>query len=193
MRAQSPYNTSRRPFVSIRRYPSMNHQAFGFPQRGFFQQPPFFNPFFFPKRRFLPFFFVSPFFFPYVRGEEGEEHSVKLFAQHHCQAGDTMPSLAKAYNVPQPILEAVNPHLPASNEIVPGSVVNIPRMDTMFCYKMYLEHEARPLPAAASPALSPSTAPQAAKSSAESKMEDPNQRFPRYTFPAIPYSGFYSC
>ncbi|WP_051620996.1 LysM peptidoglycan-binding domain-containing protein [Paenibacillus sp. UNC451MF] len=183
----------------------MDQRAFGFPHGGFFP-PPFFNPFFFPRRRFFPFFFISPFFFPFFRGEEGEGRNPNLYAQHHCQVGDSMQSLARAYNVPKPILEAVNSHLPTTNELAPGSVVNIPRMDNMYCHKMYLEKEMSP-----NEAISPYSTPSVPYATPTYSMQQlPNtnsaytmqqssnatmspQPMPRNDNSSAPFSGFYSC
>ncbi|WP_282943671.1 LysM domain-containing protein [Paenibacillus sp. RC67] len=94
-----------------------------------------------------------------------------MFSSHRCQEGDTLHSLARAYNVPLPILEAMNTHLPAANPITPGSVVHIPRMDTMFCQKVYWE---QPVPASYSSPTIPRIGP-------------------RYNRPSASYNGFYSC
>lgn len=99
---------------------------------------PFFNPFFFP-RRFSPFFFLSPFSFPFFRGEDDRDG--EYFTEHQCTHGDTMIVLAQKYNVPRPVLEAMNPHIQNPNVLTAGIIVYIPRMDKMFCHKMYLEHE----------------------------------------------------
>jgi hypothetical protein len=98
------------------------------------------HPFFFPRRRFVPFFFLSPFFFPFFREETDRDGT--YYAQHHCKEGDTMGSLAQQYNVPQPILEAMNPHLQNPNALVSGTVTYIPRLDKMYCHKMYMEQDA---------------------------------------------------
>ncbi|MDF2716746.1 MAG: hypothetical protein K0R28_3671 [Paenibacillus sp.] len=116
-------------------------RQFGVPFGGFGHQP-FFNPFFFPRRRFFPFFFFSPFFFPFFGGFRGEEdRDGTYYMQHTCCEGDTMEKLAQTYNVPGPVLEAVNPHIQGPYSMTPGTVVHIPRMDKMFCQKMYLEQE----------------------------------------------------
>ncbi len=101
--------------------------GFGFPFGGFG------SPFFFLS----PFFF--PFFFPFFRGE-GERNGA-YYTQHECQEGDTMRKLAKRYNVPQPILEAMNPHVQNPTTLTPGENVYIPRMDKMYCQTMYMEQE----------------------------------------------------
>ncbi|WP_223067372.1 LysM peptidoglycan-binding domain-containing protein [Paenibacillus caui] len=114
-----------------------------FPGRAFGPGPffsPFFHPFFFPRRRFFPFFFISPFFFPFFRGEETRDGM--YYKQHQCKDGDTFGSLAQMYNCPQPILEAMNPHIQDPSALMPGNIVNIPRLDKMYCHKMYLEQEA---------------------------------------------------
>lgn len=108
-----------------------------FPGAGF--GGPFFNPFFFP-RRFFPFFFLSPFRFPFFRGEEDRDG--QYYAQHSCQEGETLRNLAQMYNCPQPILEAMNPHLQNPHALATGTVVQIPRLDTMFCHKMFMEQGA---------------------------------------------------
>lgn len=110
-----------------------------------FGSPFFFNPFFFPRRRFFPFFFISPFFFPFFR--EGDERD-GMYSQHECVEGDTMRKLAKKYNVPQPILETMNPHLQNPSALSPGNVVNIPRLDKMYCQTLYMEQQtpASPMP-----------------------------------------------
>ncbi|WP_161631218.1 LysM peptidoglycan-binding domain-containing protein [Paenibacillus pinihumi] len=100
---------------------------------------PFFNPFFFPRPRFFPFFFLSPFFFPFFR--DGNVRDDQYYAQHQCKEGDTLESLARMYNCPQPILEAMNPHIQNPAQ-VQGTTVNIPRLDKMYCHKMYLEEKA---------------------------------------------------
>ncbi|SDN05447.1 LysM domain-containing protein [Paenibacillus sp. yr247] len=114
----------------------------GFGQPTFFNPffTPFVNPFIFPRRRFIPFFFLSPFFFPFFRGEDDRDGT--YFSQHTIKDGDTMGKLAQTYNVPGPILEVVNPHIQNLNVLAPGSIIYIPRMDKMYCHKMYLEQEA---------------------------------------------------
>ncbi|MDF2961548.1 MAG: LysM protein [Paenibacillus sp.] len=109
-------------------------RAFGY--GGFGYSPYYYH---FPRRRFFPFFFISPLFFPFFRGEE--DRNAAYFAQHCCKDGDSMEGLAKLYNVPQPILEATNPHITNPDFLAPGSTVNIPRMDTMHCQKMYMEQQ----------------------------------------------------
>jgi spore germination protein YaaH len=106
--------------------------------RQFFGSPFFFNPFFFPRRRRLfPFFFFFPFtFFPFFR--EGEERD-GMYYVHTCQEGETMTKLAKKYNVPQPILETINPHLQNPAAFSPGETIYVPRMDKMYCQTMYME------------------------------------------------------
>ncbi|MBJ6362742.1 LysM peptidoglycan-binding domain-containing protein [Paenibacillus sp. GCM10012307] len=113
---------------------------------------PFFHPSFFPRPRFFPFFFLSPFFFPFFR--DGQ-HQHDLYAQHSSKEGENLASLARQYNCPLPILEAMNPHIqnPAALQ---GAVVNIPRLDNMYCHKMYLEERvedgSQTAPASVSPA-----------------------------------------
>ncbi|MNI22846.1 hypothetical protein D3C73_764100 [compost metagenome] len=53
-----------------------------------------------------------------------------------------MGALAQKYNVPQPILEAMNPHIQNPETLAPGSITYIPRLYKMNCHKMYLEHGA---------------------------------------------------
>ncbi|MDF2721216.1 MAG: LysM protein [Paenibacillus sp.] len=111
------------------------------PHGGFgFGHPHFFNPFFFPQRRFVPFFFFSPFFFPFFR--EGDDRHGSMVMQHTCGEGDTMEKVAQTYNVPVPILEAMNPHMQSPYSMTPGTVMQIPRMDKMYCQKMYVEQDA---------------------------------------------------
>ncbi|WP_216624437.1 LysM peptidoglycan-binding domain-containing protein [Paenibacillus foliorum] len=114
------------------------HGGFGHGGFGHFGGP-FINPFF-PRRRFFPFFFLSPFFFPFFRGEDDRDGT--YFAQHQCIEGDTLGTLAQRYNVPQPILEAMNPHIQDPNALMPNSITYIPRLHMMYCHKMYLEQEA---------------------------------------------------
>jgi len=61
--------------------------------------------------------------------------------KHHCKEGETLDSLAKTYNCPRPILEAMNPHIQHPHYLTAGTVVHIPRLDQMVCYKLYLEQE----------------------------------------------------
>lgn len=98
-----------------------------------------FHPFFFPRRRFFPFFFLSPFFFPFFRGEDDRDGM--YYAQHQCKDGESMGTLAQMYNCPRQILEAVNPHIPNPDALMPGSTVYIPRLDRMYCQKVYFEQE----------------------------------------------------
>lgn len=118
----------------------MNRQAFFNPffGPGFF---PFFGPFGFPRRRFFPFFFFSPFRFPFFRDEA---RNGDYYTPHHCKMGDTMESLAEMYNVPRPVLEAVNPHIQNPAALVAGSTIHVPRMNRMFCQRMYAEFESAP-------------------------------------------------
>ncbi|MDR6551664.1 LysM domain-containing protein [Paenibacillus qinlingensis] len=111
--------------------------GFGYPQYGF--GGPFYNPYF-PRRRLLPYFFLSPFAFPFfIRGEDDRDGT--YYAQHQCVEGDSMVKLAQKYNVPQPILEAMNPHIQQPDSLTPGNITYIPRLYKMHCHKMYLEHE----------------------------------------------------
>ncbi|WP_202916173.1 LysM domain-containing protein [Paenibacillus mesophilus] len=143
-------------------------RQFGVPFGGFG-----FNPFFFPRRRFVPFFFFSPFFFPFFPFREGvEDRDGTYYKQHTWSDGDTMEQLAQTYNVPGPVLEAVNPHIQAPYQPAAGTVVHIPRMDKMFCQKMYVEQDV----------------PEAAPYS-----QYPQQQYPSYAaqpaaaYPAYPY------
>ncbi|MEF3302023.1 LysM peptidoglycan-binding domain-containing protein [Paenibacillus sp. GYB003] len=141
-------------------------RAFGF--------GPFFNPFFFP-RRFVPFFFFSPFFFsPFLFPFRDENEQRDLFYTHACREGDTMEKLAGMYNVPIPVLEAVNPHLQSPAALTPGACVYVPRMDKLYCQKMYMEQEH-----AVSPAYGQS--PQAAPYFAKPEGAD----YPPYGYPAM--------
>jgi spore germination protein YaaH len=94
------------------------------------------SPFFFPRRRLFPFFFFFPFFFPFFRGEEDRDG---MYYTHTCGEGDTMRKLAKKYNVPQPVLEAMNQHIQNPAALRPRETVYVPRMDKMYCQKMYME------------------------------------------------------
>lgn len=107
-----------------------------FPGAGF-GPGPFFNPFFFPQRRFFPFFFLSPFGFPFFRAEDDRDGMYHI--KHHCKEGETLDSLAKTYNCPRPILEAMNPHIQHPHYLTAGTVVHVPRLDQMACYKLYME------------------------------------------------------
>ncbi|CAG7650141.1 LysM domain-containing protein [Paenibacillus allorhizosphaerae] len=111
----------------------------GFGPFGFGPFGGFGAPFFFPGRSFFPFFTLSPFFFPFFRGEEDRDGT--YYAQHHCQEGDSYERLADMYNVPQPILETMNPHIEHPQALSPGHIVYIPRLNKMYCHKMYLEQE----------------------------------------------------
>ncbi|MCR8634555.1 hypothetical protein [Paenibacillus radicis (ex Xue et al. 2023)] len=94
------------------------------------------HPAFIPQRRFTPYFFLSPFFF---RGNNDTNGT--FFTQHQCNEGDTIGTLAEMYNVPQPILETMNPHIQNSEYLAPGSIANIPRLDKMYCHKMFMEQD----------------------------------------------------
>ncbi|SFK98147.1 hypothetical protein SAMN03159341_102529 [Paenibacillus sp. 1_12] len=104
---------------------------------GGFGHTPLFNPFF--RQQSVPFFFLSPSFFPSYRGEDDRDGN--YYAQHQCQEGENMENVAQMYNVPQPILEAMNPHIQNPNDIAPGSTAYIPRLDKMNCHTMYMQQE----------------------------------------------------
>lgn len=114
-----------------------------FAQPAFLQQPqpPFsaqtFPPFF-PQRRFFPIFFISPLLFPFARDGEIRD---EVYAQHPVKEGDSAEKIASMYNIPQSIMELTNPHIQNFQALPPGSTVYIPRMDKMYCQKMYLEQE----------------------------------------------------
>lgn len=152
-------------------------RQFGLPFGGGFGfgHQPFFNPFFFPRRRFVPFFFFSPFFFPFFRAEEDRDGT--YFMQHAYCDGDTMESLAQAYNVPVPVLEAVNPQLQQPNALPPGSIVHIPRMDKMHCQKMFMEQEV-PESAGAYPQFPQQPFP--------AYSQQPSAAYPGYAYPGLP-------
>lgn len=155
----------------------MDQRALGSPHSGYFRHSPRVS----PRGRSFPFFFLSPFI-------RGEGQAAPNFAQHHCQEGDSLQALARTYNVPLPILEAVNSHLP-DVQVAPGSVVHIPRMDTMFCQKVYLDQR-MPGNAGYFPHFSPSI-PSTKPSNPAAHA--PSQPFPRYNHPTASYKGFYSC
>lgn len=116
------------------------NRAFGFPYGGFGGFGPFGPAYpFFPRRRLFPFFFLSPFYFPFFRGEDDRDGT--YFTHHTCQEGDTFGTLASQYNVPRPILEAMNPHIQQPETLSPGTTAYIPRLDQMHCHKMYVEQE----------------------------------------------------
>lgn len=120
----------------------MNRQAFFNPFFGPFPGfAPFYGPFGFPRRRLFPFFFFSPYRFPFFRDDERNE---EYYSRHHCKKGETMESLAEMYNVPRPVLEAVNPHIANPAALAPGSTVHVPRMNRMYCQRMFAELEAAP-------------------------------------------------
>ncbi|MEX2462480.1 MAG: LysM domain-containing protein [Paenibacillaceae bacterium] len=111
-----------------------------FPHFGGFGFHPFFRPFFnpfFPRRFLFPFFSVSPFFFPFRDGDPNE----MCFAQHQAQEGETVESLAHAYNIPHPILEEANPHIGNPHQLRAGETVFIPRISNLQCQKTYVETE----------------------------------------------------
>jgi len=62
--------------------------------------------------------------------------------KHSSRDGETLGTLAQMYNCPQPILEAMNPHIQNPYALAAGTMVHIPRLDKMYCHKMYLEQEA---------------------------------------------------
>lgn len=107
---------------------------------GGFGPGPFHPPFFIPRRRFIPFFFISPFVFPFPF-RENDERSGMHHIQHHVKEGETYDTLAQMYNCPRPILEAMNPHIPHPYALAPGMVVHVPRLDKMVCHRMYMEQE----------------------------------------------------
>lgn len=157
---------------------------FGFPFGGFGHPTffnPFFNPFFFPRRRFFPFFFFSP-FFPFFRGEEDRDGT--FFMHHQCKEGETLESLAQAYNVPRPVLEVTNSHIQNLTVIAPGSIVYIPRMDKMYCHKMYLEQEV--------PAAGTASAMSPVDPAGHMYQWQPRAPYGEYPYPVqqtVPYSG----
>jgi len=101
--------------------------------------PPF--PPHFPRRRFIPFFFLFPFFSPGFPFRDDDERSGSTFIHHHAREGETLDRLAQTYNCPRPILEAMNPHIPHPSALSPGMVVYVPRLDKMVCHRMYMEQE----------------------------------------------------
>lgn len=104
---------------------------------GFVGQPSFYRTD--SRPRLLPFFSLSPFSFPSFRGEDDLDGN--YYAQHLSQEGESMEQIAQMYNVPQPILEAMNPHIQNPNDIAPGSTAYIPRLDKMHCQTMYVQQE----------------------------------------------------
>ena len=104
------------------------------PQPSLFAQP--IQPFV-PQRRFFPLFFISPFFFQFAR-DDGELRD-DVYAEHPVKEGDSAEKIATMYNIPQSIMELSNPHIQNFQVLPPGSTVYIPRMDQMYCQKMYLE------------------------------------------------------
>ncbi|WP_207953016.1 LysM peptidoglycan-binding domain-containing protein [Paenibacillus agricola] len=171
-------------------------RAYGYGGFGQFGAP--FNPYFFPRRRFVPFFFLSPFFFPFFRGEEDRDGT--YFAKHQCMHGDTMGALAQQYNVPQPILEAMNPHIQNPKALEPGSITYIPRMDKMYCHRMYIEQEgqehqgATPSPQHSHHSHYPQHSQQPTMTDFRNPAKNPNAAFtqPVYPYAHIPqYPGVY--
>jgi hypothetical protein len=108
--------------------------GFGSPFFGGFGSP-FFRP------RFFPFFFFSPFFFNPFFPFRGEGDRDGMYHNHQCKEGDSMGTLAETYNVPQPILETVNPQIQNPAVLNPGETIYVPRMHKMYCKKMYMEEE----------------------------------------------------
>ncbi|WP_199622624.1 LysM peptidoglycan-binding domain-containing protein [Paenibacillus alkalitolerans] len=162
----------------------MNRQFFGSPFGfggfGGFGGFPFggfggFSPFFFGGRRFFPSFFLSPFTFPFFRGED--DRNSMYYAQHQVREGETMDVLAATYNVPRPILEAMNTHIQNPHLLAPGTVVYIPRLDRMYCKMMLMEQESSHM-GMAYPAEQTMTYPGV-----------PNSMYPGHVMPAQMKSG----